>query len=85
MNQKITLRFADHVLTFKVPKEEVAEVEQDMRRKWIHRFIRADGIFLVNLDQVLWMRISPGDDIETKREEAEEEAHILFKPFTASF
>lgn len=85
MNQKVTLRFTDHVLTFEVPGEEVAEIEQDMRRKWLHRFVRANGTFLVNFDQVLWMKVSPGDNVEPTAgagdAEVEWETRTLKVPF----
>ena len=79
MNQKITLRFADHVLTFVVPEEETSEITLAFRRKWPYKFTRADGDFHVNFDQVLWMKVGPGDEakigweaVETIQEEVEE-------------
>lgn len=76
MNQKVTLRFADHVLTFVVPRADAAEMA--MRRKWIYKFTRANGDFLVNFGQVLWMKISPGDDIGVEQETVQEVASALF-------
>ena len=58
MNQKITLRFADHVLTFEVPGEEVTEIRLAFRRRWPYKFVRANGDFYVHFDQVLWMKVS---------------------------
>ena len=83
MNQKITLRFADHVLTFTLTEAEVSEVERHMRRKWLYEFTRGDGDFLVNFDKVLWMKISPTGDPEPEQEtvaEQVEEYRALFGP-----
>ena len=79
MNQKITLRFTDHVLTFVVPEEEVAEITLAFRRRWPYKFVRANGDFHVNFDQVLWMKIIPGDD-ETEQEIVQKELAKLPRP-----
>ena len=83
MNQKVTLRFADHVLTFTIPKAEIADVKLSMRRKWLHQFTRGDGDFIVNFDQVLWMKISPGDDAEIGQETVEEQMEEYRTLFSA--
>jgi len=82
MNQKTTLRFADHVLTFVVPEAEVVEIRLAFRRKWPYKFVRANGDFHVSFDQVLWMKISPVDDAE--QETVEEKIYSLFEPLRAS-
>lgn len=80
MNQKITLRSADHVLAFVVPKSEVADIKLGFRRKWLYQFRAANSDFIVNFDQVLWMKIGSGDDTEVGQEVVQEKSHILFVP-----